>query len=115
MAPNRSVLIASRITGGKTGTPLIAAGPGAAGALEGGTRHGTWRVIEYDRPGPGRATGKDELIVLVTTIHRPSGRPRAQALAGAYHQRWETRDRQRPAQDMPARSRAGCSARGART
>jgi hypothetical protein len=38
---------------------------------------------------PGRAgDGKDELIALVTTITDPAEAP-AQALAEAYHQRWE--------------------------
>jgi len=45
------------------------------------------RVVEYtvpDRDGDG----KDELICLVTTIADPAAAP-AQALAEAYHQRWE--------------------------
>ena len=45
------------------------------------------RVVEYDVPGRGN-DGKDELIVLVTTITDFPAAP-AEALAGAYHQRWE--------------------------
>ena len=45
------------------------------------------RVIEYDVPDREGA-GRDELLVLVTTItdFRAAA---AQALAGAYHERWE--------------------------
>ena len=40
------------------------------------------------RPRPGKATAPDELIVLVTTI-TDFRAATAQALAGAYHERWE--------------------------
>ena len=45
------------------------------------------RVVEYSVPGRA-GDGKDELIALVTTITDPAAAP-AQALAEAYHQRWE--------------------------
>ena len=45
------------------------------------------RVIEYEVPDR-EGDGKDELIVLVTTITDFRAAP-AQALARAYHQRWE--------------------------
>jgi hypothetical protein len=45
------------------------------------------RVVEYSVPGRA-GDGKDELIALVTTITDPAQAP-AQALAEAYHQRWE--------------------------
>ncbi len=45
------------------------------------------RVIEYDVPDR-EGDGKDELIVLVTTI-TDFRAATAQALAGAYHERWE--------------------------
>ena len=45
------------------------------------------RVVEYSVPGRA-GDGKDELIALVTTITDPAEAP-AQALAEAYHQRWE--------------------------
>jgi hypothetical protein len=80
----RSVLIAPRITGGRRDALVAAARRG--GALE---EDQAWhvRVIEYDVPDR-EGDGKDELIVLVTTItdFRAAA---AQALAGAYHQRWE--------------------------
>jgi hypothetical protein len=43
-------------------------------------------VIEYDVPDR-EGGGKDELLVLVTTI-TDFRAATAQALAGAYHQRW---------------------------
>lgn len=45
------------------------------------------RVIEYDVPDR-EGNGKDELIVLLSTICDPDA-ARADELAGAYHQRWE--------------------------
>jgi Insertion element 4 transposase N-terminal len=45
------------------------------------------RVIEYDIPDRD-GDGKDELIILVTTITDWRAAP-AQALAGTYHERWE--------------------------
>jgi hypothetical protein len=45
------------------------------------------RVVEYSVPSRD-GDGKDELIALVTTITDPAQAP-AQALAEAYHQRWE--------------------------
>ena len=95
----RSVLIAPRITGRKRDALIAAARSG--GVLEQDQAQYV-RVIEYDVPDR-EGDGKDELIVLVTTI-TDFRAATAQALAGAYHQRWEA-DRQRPAQDMPARSR----------
>ena len=80
----RSVLIASRITGGKRDALIAVARRG--GALEEDQARYV-RVIEYDVPDREGA-GKDELLVLVTTItdFRAAA---AQALAGAYHERWE--------------------------
>lgn len=80
----RSVLIASRITGGKRDALIAAARRG--GELEEDQARYV-RVIEYDVPDREGA-GKDELLVLVTTItdFRVAA---AQALAGAYHERWE--------------------------
>jgi hypothetical protein len=45
------------------------------------------RVVEYSVPGR-EGDGKGELIALVTTITDPA-QASAQALAEAYHQRWE--------------------------
>jgi hypothetical protein len=47
----------------------------------------TVRVVEYSVPGRA-GDGKDELIALVTNLTDPAEAP-AQALAEAYHQRWE--------------------------
>jgi hypothetical protein len=47
----------------------------------------TVRVVEYTVPGRA-GDGKDELIALVTNLSDPAEAP-AQALAEAYHQRWE--------------------------
>jgi hypothetical protein len=80
----RSVLIAPRITGGKRDALIAAARRG--GALEEDQARYV-RVIEYDVPDR-EGDGKDELIVLVTTITDVRAAT-AQALAGAYHQRWE--------------------------
>ena len=80
----RSVLIAARITGAKRDALIAAARRG--GALEEDqARH--VRVIEYDVPDR-EGDGKDELIALVTTI-TDFRAATAQALASAYHQRWE--------------------------
>ena len=80
----RSVLIAPRITGGKRDALIAAARRG--GALEKDQAQYV-RVIEYDVPDR-EGDGKDELLVLVTTI-TDFRAATAQALAGAYHQRWE--------------------------
>jgi Insertion element 4 transposase N-terminal len=80
----RSVLIAPRITGGKRDALIAAARRG--GALE-EDRARYVRVIEYDVPDR-EGDGKDELLVLVTTI-TDFRAATAQALAGAYHERWE--------------------------
>ncbi|HLX50868.1 MAG TPA: IS4 family transposase [Streptosporangiaceae bacterium] len=80
----RSVLIASRITGGKRDALIAAARRG--GALEQDQARYV-RVIEYDVPDRA-GDGKDKLIVLVTTITDVRAAT-AQALAGACHQRWE--------------------------
>ena len=80
----RSVLIAPRITGRKRDALIAAARRG--GALEEDQARYV-RVIEYDVPDR-EGDGKDELIVLVTTI-TDFRAATAQALAGAYHQRWE--------------------------
>ena len=80
----RSVLIAPRITGGKRDALIAAARRG--GALEEDQARYV-RVIEYDVPDR-EGDGKDELIVLVTTI-TDFRAATAQALAGAYHERWE--------------------------
>jgi hypothetical protein len=80
----RSVLIAARITGRKRDALIAAARRG--GALEEDQARYV-RVIEYDVPDR-EGDGKDELIVLVTTI-TDFRAATAQALAGAYHERWE--------------------------
>jgi hypothetical protein len=80
----RSVLIASRITGRKRAA-LVAAARRGGDLAEDQARH--VRVIEYDVPDR-EGDGKDELIVLVTTITEFRAAT-AQALAGARHQRWE--------------------------
>jgi len=80
----RSVLIAPRITGGKRDALIAAARRG--GALEGDQARYV-RVIEYDVPDR-EGDGKDEILALVTTI-TDFRAATAQALAGAYHQRWE--------------------------
>jgi hypothetical protein len=80
----RSVLLAPRITGGKRDALTAAARRGEA-LQEDQARQ--VRVIEYDVPDR-EGDGKDELIVLVTTIAGFRAAT-AQALAGAYHERWE--------------------------
>jgi len=65
------------------------------------------RVAGYQVPGRD-GDGKGEVIALVTTITQMTAAP-APLLAEACHQRWGTRDRERPAQDAPARSRAGAA------
>jgi hypothetical protein len=80
----RSVLIAPRITGRKRDA-LIAAARRGGDLPEDQARH--VRVIEYDVPDR-EGDGEDELIALVTTITGFRAAT-AQALAGAYHQRWE--------------------------
>jgi Insertion element 4 transposase N-terminal len=80
----RSVLIAPRITGRKRDALIAAARHG--GALEQDQARSV-RVIEYDVPDR-EGDGKHELIVLITTI-TDFRAATAQALAGAYHQRWE--------------------------
>ena len=62
------------------------------------------RVIEYEIPDRD-GDGSGELIALVTTI-TDTAAASAQELAQAYCQRWEE-NRQRPAQDLPARPREG--------
>ena len=64
------------------------------------------RVIEYEIPDRD-GDGSGELIALITTITDPAAAS-AQELAGAYCQRWEE-NRPRPAQDLPARARAGAA------
>jgi hypothetical protein len=78
----RSVLIDPPVTGRKRDA-LIAAARRREDQHQG--RH--VRVIEYDVPDR-EGNGKDELIVLVTTITDFRAAPAA-ALAAAYHQRWE--------------------------
>ena len=80
----RSVLIEPGITGRKR-EALIAAARDGQDLDEDLAR--PVRVIEYDVPDR-EGDGKDELIVLVTTITGFQAAT-AQALAGAYHQRWE--------------------------
>ena len=73
------------------------------------------RVIEYDVPDrDGNGTG--ELIVLLSTILDPGGNDgaRADELAAAYHERWEARNRERPAQNPPPRPREGAALAAAR-
>jgi hypothetical protein len=80
----RSVLIAPRITGGKRDALIAAARRGEALAED---QARPVRVIEYDVPDR-EGDGKDELIVLITTITEFRAAT-AQALADAYHERWE--------------------------
>ena len=80
----RSVLIAPRIAGGKRDVLIAAARRGEA--LEEDQARSV-RVIEYDVPDR-EGDGKDELIILVTTI-TDFRAATAQALADAYHERWE--------------------------
>ena len=80
----QSVLIAPRITGGKRDALIAAARRGEA--LEEDQARSV-RVIEYDVPDR-EGDGKDELIILVTTI-TDFRAATAQALADAYHERWE--------------------------
>ena len=80
----RSVLIDPRIAGRKREALIAAARDG--GDLDEDQARPV-RVIEYDVPDR-EGDGKDELIVLVTTI-TDFRAATAQALAGAYHERWE--------------------------
>jgi Insertion element 4 transposase N-terminal len=80
----RSVLIDPRITGRKREALIAAARDG--GDLDEDQARPV-RVIEYDVPDR-EGDGKDELIVLVTTI-TDFRAATAQALAGTYHERWE--------------------------
>jgi hypothetical protein len=80
----RSVLIEPRIDGRRR-KALIEAARRGEDLDEDAARH--VRVIEYDVPDR-EGDGKDELIVLVTTITDSRAAP-AEVLARAYHQRWE--------------------------
>jgi hypothetical protein len=80
----RSVLIEPRIAGRKR-EALIEAARRGEDLDEDAARH--VRVIEYDVPDRD-GDGKDELIVLVTTI-TDYRQATAEALARAYHERWE--------------------------
>jgi Insertion element 4 transposase N-terminal/Transposase DDE domain len=80
----RSVLIEPRIAGRKR-EALIEAARRGEDLDEDIARH--VRVIEYDVPDR-EGDGKDELIVLVTTI-TDYRQATAEVLARAYHQRWE--------------------------
>jgi hypothetical protein len=95
------VLISPK-TGGKARGRLIEAAKAGQDLDPGQARY--VRVIEYEVPDRD-GDGKGELIALITTIADPREAPAA-ALAEAYHQRWQ-HDRQRPAQDAPARPRQG--------
>jgi hypothetical protein len=65
------------------------------------------RVIEYEI-GDRDGDGSGELIALITTITDPD-LPSAQELARGLLREAGTRDRQRPAQDLPARPRFGAA------
>jgi len=80
----RSVLIDQKISGRKRGA-LIEAARRGEDLDEDAARH--VRVIEYDVPDR-EGDGKDELIVLVTTI-TDFRQAAAGTLARAYHERWE--------------------------
>ena len=80
----RSVLIQPRVSPARRRLLTGAAGRGED--LDPGQARYV-RVIEYDIPDRD-GDGNDELTVLVTTITDFRAAP-AQALAGAYHQRWE--------------------------
>ena len=80
----RSVLVNPEITGGRRDALVKAA---ARGEGLGGDRAAHVRVVEYEVPDR-EGNGKDELVILLTTITDPRLAPAA-VLAGAYHQRWE--------------------------
>ena len=102
----RSVLIAPRITGGKRDALIAAARRG--GALEEDQARYV-RVIEYDVPDR-EGDGKDELIVLVTTITDVRAAT-AQALAAPTTSAGNTRPAT-PSSRHACAVPAGCSARG---
>ena len=105
----RSVLIAPRIAGGKRDALIAAALRG--GALEEDQARYV-RVIEYDVPDL-EGDGKDELLVLVTTItdfRRPRRRRLRLPITSAGNTRPAT-----PSSRRACAVPAGCSARGART
>ncbi|HEV7625393.1 MAG TPA: hypothetical protein VGO89_02740, partial [Streptomyces sp.] len=79
----RSVLTGQKITGRKR-EALIEAARRGEDVDEGSARH--VRVVEYDVPDR-EGNGKDELIVLVTTI-TDYRQATAETLARAYHERW---------------------------
>jgi hypothetical protein len=79
----RSVLIDQKITGRKR-EALIEAARRGEDVDEASARH--VRVVEYDVPDR-EGNGKDELIVLVTTI-TDYRQATAETLARAYHERW---------------------------
>ena len=80
----RSVLIDQKVTGRKRDA-LIEAARRGEDVDEGSARH--VRVVGYDVPDR-EGTGKDDLIVLVTTI-TDYRQATAETLARAYHERWE--------------------------
>jgi hypothetical protein len=99
-----SVLISPKIRG-RARAALIEAARAGQDLDEDQARY--VRVVEYEVPDRD-GDGKGEVIALVTTITQMTAAP-APLLAEAYHQRWEHGDRERPAQDLPARSRAGAA------
>jgi len=82
----RSVLISPRVDPRSAARARLLAAAGRGGDLEDGKARYV-RVIEYQVPDRD-GNGKDERIILVTTITDFRAAP-AQDLARAYHQRWE--------------------------
>jgi hypothetical protein len=80
----RSVLVNPKIRG-RARQALIDAARGGGDLDPAQARY--VRAVEYTVPDRN-GDGKDELICLITTIDDPAAAP-AQALAEAYHQRWE--------------------------
>ena len=99
-----SVLVNPKIRG-KERQSLLEAARGGEDLDEDQARY--VRVVEYEVPDRD-GDGKGEVIALVTTITEMTAAA-APLLAGAYSQRWGTRNWECPAQDVPARSREGAA------
>ena len=100
----RSVLVSPKI-GGKARQKLVDAARRGEGLDRDKARY--VRVIEYEVPDR-EGDGKGELIALITTIADPRQAPRRRARAGL-PPKVGARDRQRPAQDLPARPGPGAA------
>ena len=99
----RSVLISPKI-GGKARKALIEAARAGEDLDEGKARY--VRVVEYEIPDR-EGDGKGEVIALVTTITEMTAAPAA--ARGGVSPKMGARDRECPAQDLPARPRAGAA------